>query len=245
MTTSGMHPSPRALTLAASIGWRHAAADPVRALLLAWRVLPAPLRGWLRLAGPYGRAAVLWGAGERDAALASLAGSPRRLAAFALAADQPAAAAAAVDRLPGDDKARPVLGARLAWREGRLTDALRALDSAPGRHTRRLRTTLTAEQTLVLAAKPPAQSMIVSSFGQIAPISAHDHETGSGTRLPQATPPVPGCVLHLVTDALPTTSAGYTIRTHEIALAQREAGLDPHVATRAGYPMTQGRIDGR
>jgi hypothetical protein len=69
-----MHPSPRALTLAASIGWRHAAADPVRALLLAWRVLPAPLRGWLRLAGPYGRATVLWGAGDRDAALASLTG---------------------------------------------------------------------------------------------------------------------------------------------------------------------------
>ena len=240
-----MHPSPRALTLAASIGWRHAAADPVRALLLAWRVLPAPLRGWLRLAGPYGRAAVLWGAGELDAALASLAGSPRRLAAFALAADQPAAAAAAVDRLSGDDKGRPVLAARLAWREGRLTDALRALDSAPGRHTRRLRATLTAEQTLVLAAKSPAQSMIVSSFGQIAPISAHDHENASGTRPPQATPHVPGRVLHLVTDALPTTSAGYTIRTHEVALAQREAGLDPHVATRAGYPVTQGRIDGR
>jgi glycosyltransferase involved in cell wall biosynthesis len=240
-----MYPSPSALTLAASIGWRHAAADPVRALLLAWRVLPAPLRGWLRLAGPYGRAAVLWGAGERDAALASLAGSPRRLAAFALAADQPAAAAAAVDRLPGDDKGRPVLAARLAWGEGRLTDALRALDSAPGRHTRRLRTTLTAEQTLVLAAKPPAQSMIVSSFGQIAPISAHDHESASGTRPPQAAPHIPGRVLHLVTDALPTTSAGYTIRTHEIALAQREAGLDPHVATRAGYPVTHGRIDGR
>ena len=128
-----MHPSPRALTLAASIGWRHAAADPVRALLLGWRVLPAPLRGWLRLAGPYGRAAVLWGAGERDAALASLAGSPRRLAAFALAADQPAAAAAAVDRLARDDRARPVLAARLAWRQGRLTDALRALDGAAGR----------------------------------------------------------------------------------------------------------------
>jgi glycosyltransferase involved in cell wall biosynthesis len=56
---------------------------------------------------------------------------------------------------------------------------------------------------------------------------------------------VPGRVLHLVTDALPTTSAGYTIRTHEIALAQREAGLDPHVATRCGYPVTQGRLDGR
>jgi len=243
-----MHPSPRALSLAVSIGWRHAAADPVRALLLAWRVLPAPLRGWLRLAGPYGRATVLWGAGERDAALASLGGSPRRLAAFALAADQPAAAAAAVHRLPGDDKARPVLAARLAWREGRLTGALRALDTAPGRQARRLRATLTAEQTQTLLL-PPGQSMIVNSFGQIAPVSVHDHEAraeGSGIagRVGRA-PHVPGRVLHLVTDALSTTSAGYTIRTHEIALAQREAGLDPHVATRTGYPVTQGRIDGR
>src|SRR5690348_17415780 len=157
VTTSGMHPSPRALTLAASIGWRHASADPVRALLLAWRVLPAPLRGWLRLAGPYGRAAVLWGAGERDAALASLAGSPRRLAAFALAADQPAAAAAALSRL---DPAPPVLAARLAWREGRLTDALRALDHAPGRQARRLRATLAPERAL-LAAPPQGRPMIM------------------------------------------------------------------------------------
>jgi glycosyltransferase involved in cell wall biosynthesis len=234
--------SPRALTLAASIGWQHAAADPVRALLLAWRVLPAPLRGWLRLAGPYGRATVLWGAGDRDAALASLTGSPRRLAAFALAADQPAAAAAALDRLPDTDPARPILAARLAWREGRPTDALRALDHAPGRTARRLRATLTAEQSL-LTSPPRARSMIVASSGQIAPVSGHDHETPQG-RAGRAGY-VPGRVLHLVTDALPATSAGYTIRTHEIALAQREAGLDPHVATRAGYPVTQGRIDGR
>ncbi|MGH3200385.1 MAG: hypothetical protein ACRDNT_31715 [Streptosporangiaceae bacterium] len=46
-----------------------------------------------------------------------------------------------------------------------------------------------------------------------------------------------------MTDALPTTSAGYAIRTHEIAVAQRAAGLDPHVATRCGYPVTQGRLD--
>ena len=143
MTTSI---SPRALTLAASIGWRHVTADPVRALLLAWRVLPRPLRSSLKIAGPYGRAAVLWGAGDRPAALASLSASPRRQAAFALAADQPAAAAAALDRLPGTDPARPVLAARLAWREGRLTDAVRALDDAPGRRARRLRATLAAQQ---------------------------------------------------------------------------------------------------
>jgi glycosyltransferase involved in cell wall biosynthesis len=214
---------PRALLLAASIAWRHLTADPVRALLLAWRALPGPLRGWLRLAGPYGRAATLWGAGERDAALASLQARPARLAAFALAADQPAAAAAALAALPENDRARPVLTARLAWREGRLTDALRALDETPTPRARRLRAEL------------EAQSMIMNSSGRIVSLSVHDHEFGRA----------PGRVLHLVTDALPTTSAGYTIRTHEIVLAQRAAGLDPHVVTRCGFPVTQGRIDGR
>ena len=217
---AGPRPSPRALILAASIGWRHAAADPVRALLLAQRALPAPLRGWLSLAGPYGRATTLWGAGERDAALAALAASPRRLAAFSLAVDQPEAAAAALARLPQRERAHPRLAARLAWRQGRLTEALRALDGAGGIQTRRLRTILAAEQALL--ARPVA---------------------AGGTRRPAER--VPGRVLHLVTDALPTTSAGYTIRTHEIAVAQRAAGLDPHVATRCGYPVTQGRLDGR
>ena len=52
-------------------------------------------------------------------------------------------------------------------------------------------------------------------------------------------------ILHVVTDALPSTSAGYTIRTQEIALAQRFAGMDPHVSTRIGFPVTAGAIDGR
>jgi glycosyltransferase involved in cell wall biosynthesis len=243
---AGPRPSPRALTLAASIGWRHAAADPVRALLLAWRALPGPMRGWLRFAGPYGRAAVLWGAGDRQAALSSLDASPRCLATFALAADQPAAAAAAVPRLGEADPARPILAARLAWREGRLTEALRALDGARGLRARRLWRTLTAERAPLLA--PPAgKSMIVASFGQIAPVSGHDHETGRAGAAPgrSGAAPQQGRVLHLVTDALPTTSAGYTIRTREIVLAQRAAGLDPHVATGCGYPVTQGKLDGR
>jgi glycosyltransferase involved in cell wall biosynthesis len=229
-TSSG--PSPRAFTLAASIAWRHITDDPVRALVLAWRVLPGPLRGGLRFAGPYGRATRLWGAGERDAALAALSASPRRLAAFALSVDRQAAAAAAIAALPDDDGARPVLAARLAWREGRLTDAVKALDAVPGRRARRLRQTLLAERALL---HPPAgRPMIVASLGQIEPISGHDHARAASTR-----------ILHIVTDALPVTSAGYTIRTHEIVLAQRAAGLDPHVVTRCGYPVTQGRLDGR
>lgn len=55
----------------------------------------------------------------------------------------------------------------------------------------------------------------------------------------------PRTVLHLVTNSLPHTQAGYTVRTHRIALAQRELGLEPHVATRLGYPLTQGVADGR
>ncbi len=244
---AGSRPSPRALTLAASIGWRHATANPVRALLLAWRVLSVPLRGWLRFAGPYGRATVLWGAGERDAALAALAASPRRLAAFALAADQPATAAAALDRLPGADRAKPRLAGRLAWQQGQLTEALRALDGARGIRARRLRAILATEQALLArpVAAPQSQPMIMASLGQIAPVSGHDHESGSEGRARWAAERVPGRVLHLVTDALPATSAGYTIRTHEIAVAQRAAGLDPHVATRCGFPVTQGRLDGR
>jgi len=226
----GMHASPRALTLATSIAWRHAAADPVRAIILAQRVLPPPLRGGLRLAGPYGRAAAMWGAGDRAAARAALDASPRRLAAFSLAVDQPETATAALTRLPDDDRARPVLAARLAWREGRPTDAIETLEHAPGPRARRLRTRLTAERA-VLRGDP----MIMNSSGQIQSISVHDHES---TR-------TKGRVLHLVNDALPTTSAGYTIRTHEIVLAQKAAGLDPHVVTRCGFPVTQGTLDGQ
>jgi glycosyltransferase involved in cell wall biosynthesis len=231
VTTSKPRPSPRALCLAASIAWRHVTGDPVRAVLLAGRMLPGPARPWLRFAGPYGRAAALWGAGKRDAALAAVGASPRRLAAFSLAVDQPAIAASAVADLRRDDRARPVLTARLAWREGRLTEAIDALDGSDGAHgahgvrgarARRLRRTLAAERAVF---------------------------DGTTPRLPSGAPrkasTVPGRILHLVTDALPATSAGYTIRTHEIVLAQRAAGLDPHVVTRCGYPVTQGQLDGR
>jgi glycosyltransferase involved in cell wall biosynthesis len=229
------HVSPRALTLATSIAWRHVASDPVRALVLAQRVLPDPVRRCLQLAGPYGRATALWGAGDRTAALAALDASPRRLAAFSLAVDQLRAAAAALNRLADDDRARPVLTARLDWREGRLTEAIQALDQAHGRarspRARRLRKTLAAEQAVLGAVQLPVRVPVRAGEGAREP--ARDFSR------------TPGRILHLVTDALPPTSAGYTIRTHEIARAQRAAGLDPHVVTRCGYPVTQGRIDGR
>ncbi|GLW09967.1 glycosyltransferase WbuB [Microtetraspora sp. NBRC 13810] len=54
---------------------------------------------------------------------------------------------------------------------------------------------------------------------------------------------VEGRVLHCVTNALPYTQAGYTVRTHRIVTAQKAAGLDPHVVSSWGWPMLQGHAD--
>jgi glycosyltransferase involved in cell wall biosynthesis len=52
-------------------------------------------------------------------------------------------------------------------------------------------------------------------------------------RTPSQYTGIPGRVLHVVGRSLPD-QAGYTIRTHNIAKAQRDAGLDPHIVTQTG-----------
>lgn len=49
-------------------------------------------------------------------------------------------------------------------------------------------------------------------------------------------------VLHVVTNSLPVTQAGSTIRTQRIARAQRDLGWDARVVTRPGYPVTHGDL---
>jgi glycosyltransferase involved in cell wall biosynthesis len=240
--------TPRAVVLAASVAARHISDDPVRALTLAWRALPTLLRGWVRLAGPYGRAAALWGAGDRRGSLTVLEASPARLAAFSLAVDQPAVARSAIARLPAESSAAPRLAARLAYREGGLTEAVQALSGASGWRSRRLRKTLQAELDMLSLPRgatpltPPSTHGGVSTPGGATPLPA----PLSAVVLPgDRFTAVPGRVLHIVTDALPSVSAGYTVRTQEVAVAQRAAGLDPHVVTRIGFPVTAGKIDGR
>jgi len=246
--------------LAASVMLRHVTDDPVRAVTLAWRALPAPLRGLVGLAGPYGRAAALWGAGDRRGALTALEASPAQLAAFSLAVDQPTVARSALARLSEHNGARPRLAARLAYREGRLTDAVRELEGAGGWRAARLRRSLLAELKMLepdrlhLPERAAARQRGLGAAVRQPPQGSNLSHRAGDTR--GRRPPVPGGaggpsprgqhrVLHLVTDALPSTSAGYTIRTQEIALAQRLAGMDPHVATRIGFPVTAGAIDGR
>jgi glycosyltransferase involved in cell wall biosynthesis len=204
--------------------WRHVTEDPVRALLLGWRVLPGRVRPWLRWAGPYGRATVAWGAGDRKEALALLDTTPKQLAAFALAVDRPDVARRALDRMPTGDPDRALLLARLAAREGRLRAAVAALDGVPGRKQAKVRGVVAGDLHLLEQGIPRPDRL---------------------TRRRDAISAVPGRVLHLVTDALPTTNAGYTVRTQQIAVAQRAAGMDPHVVTKIGFPVAQGHRDGR
>jgi len=244
---------------------RHVTDDPVRAVTLAWRALPPPLRGLVALAGPYGRAAALWGAGDRRGALTELEASPARLAAFSLAVDQPTVARSALARLSEQNGARPRLAARLAYREGRLTDAVRELDGARGWRAARLRRTFQAEIAMLqpgslhlpergaaggpVAGLPPGINRNHSAVGTVVSVASPRGEATGAAKPPRAggrrgiTPPRE--ILHIVTDALPSTSAGYTIRTQEIAVAQRLAGMDPHVTTRIGFPVTAGAMDGR
>ncbi|MFA9446047.1 glycosyltransferase [Egicoccus sp. AB-alg6-2] len=52
--------------------------------------------------------------------------------------------------------------------------------------------------------------------------------------------PTPGRAVHLLNNALPQVQAGYTLRAHRIALAQREHGVDPVMVTKLGFPWRQG-----
>jgi glycosyltransferase involved in cell wall biosynthesis len=53
--------------------------------------------------------------------------------------------------------------------------------------------------------------------------------------------PTPGRVLHLLTNSLPHRLNGYSVRAQQVALAQQAVGLDPHLVTRAGFPLSEGR----
>jgi len=69
---------------------------------------------------------------------------------------------------------------------------------------------------------------------------------------PQPLKSIPGRVLHMLTSSLPAKQDGYTLRSHNVATAQRAAGIDAHAVTRLGFPDAEGfertppheRIDG-
>lgn len=225
----------------------------------------------LRVGGTLSRALVRWDETQEITLEDIRDGDPpsalRRMASLALAVDRPDVAAAAVRRLPAADPARRLLLADIAHREGRLGDArtLLAGPAPPGidQPVSDVGKPSTPTPSVILRKRAVALPRFRKITGAGGPGSRGTGRTealrrrveGELTALDPARPwaaprtgrigAAPGRVLHLVTNALPYKSAGYTIRTQRIAGAQRDAGLDPHVVTRAGFPVAQGVPDGR
>ncbi|WP_285761162.1 glycosyltransferase family 4 protein [Nocardiopsis ansamitocini] len=157
----------------------------------------------------------------------------------------------------------PLPRAYALWDAGRRTDAEAVVrDAAESAGPRRL-ARLTA--FAIAVERPGLADLLLARLpeGPRRAALAHRLSVRTGRTIPVQTPsrwvdasvdrvrrtpsyqPVNARVLHIVSNALPHTNAGYTQRTHRIVLGQRAAGLDPHVVTRVGFPLTKGVLDAR
>jgi len=215
--------------------------DPDRFAVVVSQLVPAGLArpaasaldlAPLRRLAPVAGALLALRAGRRDvvaARVARLAGSDRvparlRTAVVLAAAERPGEAAALVDGL-GTEVRVEVARAKLDYRAGRIAtaiDRLAALGPAGGEPVERLLARYRGELTA------------------LSPIPVQPPSPGPGSA--DRVAPAAGRILHVVTNALPYVSAGYTMRTHRIATAQRELGLDPQVVTSWGWPALQGFV---
>jgi glycosyltransferase involved in cell wall biosynthesis len=217
---------PRNFRIAATAVAGHLLDDPARFALLASQRFPKgfakPAAALLERFGPLGEAYAEWMRGHRDDAVERLAALPpqgRRqqqlVANLAIAADRPDLIA------NSESTTSPVLTARARWQLGDLSGAIDALKSSRSQGARTYRRVLEGERTLLT----PSYRL-----------------PSSANRIPKPTPSKTPRVLHLLTNSLPHTQSGYTLRSHEILKAQREAGMAVMAATRIGYPVTVGKL---
>lgn len=117
--------------------------------------------------------------------------------------------------------------ARAAWARGDLhaaVDILQASGAGGSRSARRLRSEL---------------QLLEPGLTKLT-----DRSPAPGT----ARSPCPGSplrVLHLLTNSLPHTQSGYSLRSHRILTALREDGIDSVALTRTGYPVMVGVLTAR
>ncbi|HEY0444193.1 MAG TPA: glycosyltransferase, partial [Candidatus Limnocylindrales bacterium] len=220
--------------------WRRRAGgtlDGVAAMLLRRRAdhaVGAPLRVVGRWAAGRGADALEWAATVGTAtptdALTAL-----RLARAALALDAietaDRIAGALVDRGAGESGAALTLRADIALRTGRYADAVALADRAIAAPRRGAPLRGGAGGATAIRDRGASEVRVLAP-GWRPTFEAH------APRGPVS--PVRGRVLHLLTNSLPYRQAGYTVRAQSIARSQRDVGLDPHLATRAGFPLVDG-----
>jgi glycosyltransferase involved in cell wall biosynthesis len=222
----------RNIRLAARVAGSHLTDDPLLLLLQLSRRLPARLvqpssRAVFRLAPrestalPVLLAGLIAGNGHEvkrrlELALGADAAGERalRLADVALAAQLPVLADDFLSRAAGTQGLARVRARRL-WYDGAVSDAVAVLEGE-GRAGRNQRARLAAEVNVLSGAAP-----VLS---------------------PREYAPLPGRVLHLLTNSLPHTTSGYAQRSHSILAAQRDAGWEVLAVTRLGYPVQVGKM---
>jgi glycosyltransferase involved in cell wall biosynthesis len=227
--------------------WRRVSGQKLKALVRLLAAAPARLRR--PVAGLVDRAAdrLL----RRDPGHGT--GAPLRVVAWGLAGRR-ADALAFAERLGTDRAVTP----RTALRLARAALALDGVDSAAS-ILRALEARGAADDRPALAARAD----IALRTGRYAAAADLARRSGRATAIrvraeselralePSWLPTIPGPpagplagqpgrILHLLTNSLPYRQAGYTVRAQSIGLAQREVGLDPHFATRAGFPLNEG-----
>lgn len=228
-------PSPRRVALNARLllqsALQHAVDDPALLVVQVSRRLPFRLR--------VGAGKALWrvaGAvpGSIPGATGVAALGAHMAGATASAQSLIAGTAASSSRIGGEVAALlrrddllssqtiPATRARAAWNRGALSEALQILGAAgqgESRYANRLRSELR-----LLA---PGHQLLVSRTASTQPSRLRD-----GDRLR---------VLHILTNSLPHTQSGYSLRSHRILTALREEGIDSVALTRTGYPVMLGK----
>jgi glycosyltransferase involved in cell wall biosynthesis len=153
----------------------------------------------------------------------------RELALLALAAGMHDAVADILASIPGDEAPDlELLRSRLAFDGGHYTDALahaRRAEAAGAKGAAQLADRAEGHLTVLRPGWLP-------DLGDAA--APLERLRGRATR---------GRIVHYVSVSLPYRQVGYSLRTQSVARCQLEAGLDPHVVTRAGFPGTEGVRD--
>lgn len=218
----------RNLVLAGGVAVGLAATDPAVFLVQLAQRAPAKVRGPLGRAlegspwlGTQALASQLLG--QQDAAtqlatlLAAHPGGSKMSPSLRLAWEVAASSGAVPDEFL--DRMPPATRARALWSRGRVDAAVEAAQQTGSKR---------------FAAKFAAEADLLDPQWSVATPAT---EAGGKSR--------GGAVLHLLTNSLPETQSGYTLRTQRLVQALADTGVEITAVTRVGYPVAVGKFFGR
>lgn len=142
-----------------------------------------------------------------------------RLGDMAIAVQDPTSAEHLLTNRRSTSTALSRTQARHAWYLGNMQEAIDILSSVVNPSNKQLRH-YQSELAVFLGVLPAVQNQ------QVAP----DAPTAEGT------------ALHFLTNSLPHTGSGYAQRSHSIMMSLADEGWRTEVMTRAGYPLTVGKV---